>query len=463
MTKANIAAVILAAGKGTRMKSACPKVLHPIAGQPMVRHLLSTVERLNPARIAVVIGPDMNDVAAAVAPHPAITQHEQLGTAHAALAAIDTLRGFAGDVLVLYADSPLITQESLERLLAVRRAPPYPAVVVLGFRPADPAEYGRLVIKADGALERIVEFRDANAGERAITLCNSGVMSFDGARIASLLGRIGNSNAKKEYYLTDAVGLARAEGLACAYVEAPTEELLGINSRAELAAAEATVQRKLRAHAMANGASMTAPETVWLSHDTRLGQDVSIGPNVVFGPGVVVADHVEIRAFCHIEGAHIESGAVIGPFARLRPGAAIGENAHIGNFVEVKNAKIGEGAKANHLTYLGDARVGAGANVGAGTITCNYDGFSKYETDIGAGAFIGSNAALVAPVKIGRGAIVGAGSVITRDVAPDALALERARQGEVPNWAANFRAQKEAESAGKESAKKKTKRDSRSR
>jgi len=457
MTKANIAAVILAAGKGTRMKSNRPKVLHRIAGQPMVRHLLATVERLSPARIAVVIGPDMDDVASAVAPHPAVIQHEQLGTGHAALAALDTLRGFTGNVLVLFADSPLITQESLERLLAARRAPPHPAVVELGFRPADPAEYGRLVTKADGSLERIVEFRDANAEERAIALCNSGVMAFDGARIAGLLGRIGNSNAKGEFYLTDAIALARAEGLACAYVEASAEELLGINSRAELAVAEAVVQRKLRARAMENGASMTAPETVWLSHDTQLGRDVSIGPNVVFGPGVVVADGVEIRAFCHIEGARIASGAVIGPFARLRPGAEIGGDAHIGNFVEVKNAKIGEGAKANHLTYLGDARVGAGANVGAGTITCNYDGFSKYETDIGAGAFIGSNSALVAPVKIGHGAIVGAGSVITRDVAPDALALERARQGEVPNWAAEFRAQKKAESAGKGSAKEKSK------
>ena len=453
MTKAHLAAVILAAGKSTRMKSDLPKVLHPLAGRPMVRHLLATVERLAPARAVVVVGPDADGLAEAVAPYPTVVQREQLGTGHAVLAARRALDGFAGDVLVLYGDTPLITLETLERLLVARRKAPQAAVAVLGFRPADPGEYGRLVAGPAESLEAIVEFRDASPELRAISLCNSGVMAIEGGRLLSLLERLDNKNAKREYYLTDIVALARKDGAPCVYVEAPAEELLGVNSRAELAAAEAVVQRALRARAMAGGATLADPDTVWLNHDTRLGRDVTIGPNVVFGPGVEVADRVEIRAFCHIEGARIAEGAVIGPFARLRPGAEIGKDAHIGNFVEVKNARIEEGAKANHLAYLGDARVGAGANIGAGTITCNYDGFMKYHTDIGAGAFIGSNAALVAPVKIGDGAIVGAGSVITRDVAKDALALERARQGELAGWAAAFRAKKGAEKAAQSTAK----------
>ena len=453
MAKTDVAAVILAAGKSTRMKTGLPKVLHPLAGRPLIRHLLETVARLAPAHAVVVIGPEMDGLAEAVAPYPTVIQREQLGTGHAVLAARGALAGFDGDVLVLYGDTPLITLETLERLLTARRKAPQSAVAVLGFRPADPGEYGRLVAAPGGALEAIVEFRDASPELRAISLCNSGVMAIEGRRLLPLLERLDNKNAKGEYYLTDVVALARRDGAPCAYVEAPTEELLGVNSRAELAAAEAAVQRDLRVRAMAEGATLIDPDTVWFSHDTRLGRDVTIGPNVFFGPGVEVADGVEIRGFCHIEGARVAAGAVIGPFARLRPGADIGKDAHIGNFVEVKNAKIEEGAKANHLTYLGDARVGAGANIGAGTITCNYDGFMKYHTDIGAGAFIGSNAALVAPVKIGDGAIVGAGSVITRDVAKDALALERARQGELAGWAAEFRARKSAEKAATSTAK----------
>lgn len=453
MTKANLAAVVLAAGKGTRMKSDLPKVLHPLAGRPMIRHLLETVEGLKPRRVVVVIGPGVENVAKTVAPHLTVIQNVQRGTGHAVLTARRALEDFAGDVLVLYGDTPLITLETLERMLELRHKKPQPSVVVLGFRPTDPGEYGRLITSGVGELEAIVEYKDATSTQRAIPLCNSGVMAIDGKPLLPLLQQIGNRNAKGEYYLTDIVALARRQGLACAYVEAPADELFGVNSRAELAAAEAAVQRALRARAMANGATLLAPETVWLSYDTKLGRDVVIGPNVLFGPGVEIKDRVEIRGFCHIEGARIAEGSIIGPFARLRPGADIGKNAHIGNFVEVKNATIEEGAKANHLTYLGDAWVGAGANIGAGTITCNYDGFLKYHTDIGKGAFIGSNTALVAPVKVGDGAIIGAGSVITHDVSSDALALERTRQGEVPGWAIEFRARKRAETAAKAAGK----------
>jgi bifunctional UDP-N-acetylglucosamine pyrophosphorylase / glucosamine-1-phosphate N-acetyltransferase len=452
MTKSNLAAVVLAAGKGTRMKSAKPKVLHPLAGRPMIAHLLATVERLAPARTMVVVGPQMEDVAAAVEPWPTILQREQRGTGHALLMARQMLVGFTGAVLVLYGDTPLVSVGTLGRMLERLRSAAGPAVVVLGFRPTEAAQYGRLVTSADGALEAIVEAADASPAERAIPLCNSGVMAIDGGRLLPLLERLRTDNAKGEYYLTDIVALARSDGAACAYVEAPAEELLGVNSRADLALAEAAVQRSLRARAMAEGATLTSPETVWLCHDTMLGRDVTLGPNVIFGPGVVVADGVQIRGFCHIEGAHIGPGAIVGPFARLRPGAHIGPDVHIGNFVEVKNTTLEEGAKANHLTYLGDAHVGRGANVGAGTITCNYDGFDKHRTEIGAGAFIGSNTALVAPVKVGEGAYVGAGSVITRDVSPNALALERARQGEIPDWATAFRAQKREEKARKTDA-----------
>ena len=417
------------------MKSARAKALHPLAGRPMIAHVLASVARLKPDRVVAVIGRGMDDVARAVRGAAVVVQHPRLGTAHAVRAAKKALSGFAGAVLVLYGDTPLVRPATLRKMLAALASPSRPAVVALGFRPADPAAYGRLVAGSGGGLERIIEARDASASERAIPLCNAGAMAFDGAALFGLLARIKNANAKREYYLTDAVAVARGLGRACAVVEAEECEALGVNSRADLARAERAVQQELRARAMAEGATLRDPETVWFSFDTRLGRDVSVGPNVVFGPGVSVGDEVEIRGFCHIEGATIERRAIVGPFARLRPGARIGKDAHVGNFVEIKNAVLDRGAKANHLAYVGDARVGAKANVGAGTITCNYDGFAKHFTSIGAGAFIGSNAALVAPVTIGAGAVVGAGSVIARNVAPGALALARPEQKEVKGWA----------------------------
>lgn len=447
MTKGKTAAIILAAGLGTRMKSRLPKVMHPLAGQPMIRHLLDDLEPLGLERAVVVIGEEMDSVAAAVAPHPTVIQKERLGTAHAVLAARAAMEGFAGDVLILYGDTPLITTATLERMLAARRAAPRPGVVVLGFRPLDPGAYGRLVTRRDGRLEAIVEVKDATRAQLAIGLCNSGVMCVDGARLFGWLEQVGNDNAKKEYYLTDIVALAHADGIGCAVVEGDEAELLGVNSRAELAVAEAIAQAELRARAMAEGATLIAPETVHFSHDTRLGRDVTVEPFVVFGPGVTVGDNVEIRAFSHLEGAVVAEGARVGPYARLRPGADIGPDAHVGNFVEIKKSTVEAKAKVNHLTYIGDARVGAGANVGAGTITCNYDGFLKSITDIGKGAFIGSNTALVAPVKVGDGAIVGAGSVISKDVAPDSLAVTRAQQTELAGWAKRFRDRRAAEKA----------------
>ncbi len=452
MTTRKTAAIILAAGQGTRMKSRLPKSLHPIAGRPMVGHIVATLEALGMEQIVVVVGPDGAAVTEAVAPLPTAIQPSPRGTADAVKAARDALEGFTGDVLVLYGDTPLIPAETLARVLDRRHAPPGPAVVVLGFEPEDPGAYGRLVTGPDGALLSIVEAREASPDQLRIGLCNSGVMAIDGWVLFDLLDEVGDDNAKGELYLTDIVAIARSRGLDCAYVDAPADELLGVNSRAELAAAERVVQRRLRAAAMAEGATLVDPETVWLSHDTRLGRDVRIEPNVVFGPGVEIGDEVEIRAFSHIVGARIAAGAVIGPFARLRPGAEIGPGAHIGNYVEVKAARVEAGAKANHLSYIGDAVIGAGANIGAGTITCNYDGFTKSVTEVGAGAFIGSNTALVAPVKVGAGAIVGAGSTITRDVAADALAVERAKQEEHPGWATRFRARKAAR-AGKRAKK----------
>ncbi|MTJ80796.1 MAG: bifunctional UDP-N-acetylglucosamine diphosphorylase/glucosamine-1-phosphate N-acetyltransferase GlmU [Telmatospirillum sp.] len=448
MAQDQIAVVVLAAGMGTRMKSALPKVMHPIAGQPMVRHLLDTVADLAPGKVVAVVGPGMDAVAAAVSPHPAVIQADRLGTGHAVGQARGALQGFEGTVLVLYGDTPLITAQTLRSMLDCRRAAPHPAVVVLGFRPADTGQYGRLVVNADG-LQEIVEHKDASEAQRAITLCNSGVMAVDGARLFGWIDRLTNANAKGEYYLTDLVALARADGLPCGYVEGSEEELLGVNSRVDLAAAEAVAQARLRRAAMEGGATLTDPASVFLCHDTRLGRDVVIGPQVVFGPGVTVGDNVEIRAFSHLEGATVADGAIIGPFARLRPGAEIGSGAHVGNFVEIKKAVVETGAKVNHLTYIGDARIGAKANIGAGTITCNYDGFGKYRTDIGAGAFIGSNSSLVAPVTVGDGAIVGAGSVVTRDVAAGALAVERSKQTERAGWADRFRETRVKETAGR--------------
>lgn len=413
----------------------------------MLRHILETLETLSPERIIVVVGEDMPGVREVAAPHPIVVQKERLGTAHAVMAAREALKGLEGDVLVAYADTPLIGAETFREVLAARRAAPYPSVVVLGFRPADPGAYGRLVTNAEGGLEAIVEAKDATPEQHAIGLCNSGMMAVDAARLPGLLARVGNDNAKREYYLTDLVQIARSDGLACAVVEGGASELIGVNSRADLAAAEWVVQDRLRARAMEDGATLIDPKTVFFSWDTRLGRDVVVAPFVTFGPGVTVGDGVEIRSFCHLEGASVAPGAQIGPYARLRPGAAIAAEAHIGNFVEIKNASVEAGAKVNHLTYIGDARVGAKANVGAGTITCNYDGFTKSLTDIGAGAFIGSNTALVAPVRIGEGAIIGAGSVIAKDVAADALALTRAAQTQRPGWAKTFRDKKQAAKA----------------
>ncbi|WP_374449513.1 bifunctional UDP-N-acetylglucosamine diphosphorylase/glucosamine-1-phosphate N-acetyltransferase GlmU [Stella sp.] len=438
-------AVVLAAGEGTRMKSSLPKVMHPVAGRPMVGHVLDAVAGAGIGRVAVVIGPGMERLARWVAPHPTAVQSERRGTAHAVLAARAEIAAGADDLLVVFGDTPLVSPGTIAGLLAERRRGA--AVAVLGFRPADPSPYGRFVLDAAGGLERIVEARDATEAERRIGLCNAGLMAIDGARALDLLDRVGCDNAKGEYYLTDLVAVARGLGLPCRFAEAPEAELMGVNTRLDLARAEAAMQERLRRRAMAEGATLIAPETVFLAADTRLGRDVTVHPHVVFGPGVTVADGAEIRSFSHLEQATVGAGALVGPFARLRPGAELGEGAHVGNFVEIKAATLGAGAKANHLAYIGDASVGAGANIGAGTITCNYDGFAKYRTDIGAGAFIGSNTALVAPVTVGAGAIVGAGSVVTEPVPDDAIAIARARQttrtGQAPAYRALRRARRE--------------------
>ncbi len=428
-------AILLAAGLGTRMKSALPKALHPLAGRPMLTHLLGSCAGVFD-RAVVVVGPEMEGVALAAAPHPVAVQHERLGTGHAALQAAPWFG--AGDVAVLYADNPLIRPETLRRLLAARAEA---GLVLLAMRPADPARYGRVVTSEDG-VERIVEWADASEAERAVGLCNAGVICAAASDLQRWLRALRNDNSKGEYYLTDVVTAARAEGVRVAAVEAPEAELRGVNSRAELAAAEATVQAWLRQAAMAGGATLTAPETVFLSADTALAPDVTVGPNVVFGPGVSVASGAEIRAFCHLEGCSVGPGAIVGPFARLRPGTVVGAGAHVGNFVELKAAVLGEGAKANHLSYIGDAWVGARSNIGAGTITVNYDGFGKHRTTIGAHAFIGSNTSLIAPVSVGDGAMVVAGSTVTEDVPADAMAFGRARQTNKPGRAADFRAAK---------------------
>ena len=428
------AVVILAAGKGARMRSDLAKVLHPIGGAPMLHHAMRSALSLAPARLAVVVAPGADAVADAVrslAPDAAICeQAEPLGTGHAVRMAEAALAGFEGDVFVLFADTPFISAETLAAMVASRAAGA--DLVALGFDAAEPGGYGRMVTGPGDALERIVEARDASAQELAIRTCNSGVVAADAKTLFALLAGVGNDNATKntsgEYYLTEVIGLARAEGLSARVVRCDEAETLGINDRVQLAAAEAAFQARARRAAMLGGATMTAPETVFLAWDTQLGRDVTIGPNVVFGPGVEVADGAEIRAFSHLEQCRVGPGAVIGPFTRLRPGSEIGPRARIGNFVEIKNATFGEGAKASHLAYVGDATVGAKANLGAGTITCNYDGFAKHRTEIGAGAFIGVNTALVAPVSIGDNAFVGTGTVVTRDVPEDALALSRTPQ-----------------------------------
>ena len=435
----DLAIVVLAAGKGTRMKSDLHKVLHPIAGRPMLEHLLASAAELAPQRQVVIAGHGRDQLEAQLGTRAAIAvQEPQLGTGHAVQQAEAALAGFSGDVLILYGDVPFVSAATMRSMIERLHGDDNPAVVVLGFEPADTLQYGR-VIAQDGRIVKMVEHKDANDAERACRLCNSGLMAARSDELFGLLARVGNDNAAGEYYLVDVVNVANADGRLCAVVVTPdAHEVEGINSRAELAEAEQRWQQRRRRAAMDDGATLIAPETVWFAWDTVLGRDVLVEPNVFFGPGVTVADKVNIRANCHIEGTRIASGCEVGPFARLRPGAVLEEKAKIGNFVEMKKAVMGKGAKANHLSYIGDAEVGAGANIGAGTITCNYDGYFKYKTVIGEGAFIGSNSSLIAPVRIGADAIVGAGSAVTRDVDAGELRIVRGEQLVKPGWADRF-------------------------
>ena len=440
MTKRNCLSIVLAAGLGTRMRSDLPKVMHPIGNLPLIGHVLNALKDASSDWVAVVVGPGMEDLEKLVTslmPEASChVQAERLGTAHAALAARSALNKVADDVLVLFGDTPLITPMSVE---TVRCALAEGAdVAVLGFEAANPFGYGRLLIK-EGVLQAIREEKDATDEERKVSFCNSGIMGFRGTIFLDLLEAIGNDNAKGEYYLTDAVEIANEKCLQVVAVAADEEDVQGINTRAQLADCEAVFQKRMRG-AMEAGVTLQAPETVFFSHDTILEPDVTVEPNVVFGPGVTVASGARIRAFSHLEGASVGAGSIVGPYARLRPGAELSENVHIGNFVEVKNATIGSGAKANHLAYIGDASVGAGSNIGAGTITCNYDGFGKHRTDIGAGSFIGSNSTLVAPVTLGDGVYVGAGSVVTENAESDSLVIGRGRQVVKPGRAAEIRA-----------------------
>lgn len=437
--------IVLAAGEGTRMRSRWPKALHALAGRSLLGHVIATIRQAGPGAMAVVVGPDHAAVVAEARRHApdaeVFVQDERRGTAHAVLAARTAIARGADDVVVVFGDTPFIRPHTLERLRGALAAGA--AVAVLGFRPRDPTGYGRLLTDGSGLIA-IREDRDASAEERAIGLCNGGLMALDGRHVLDIVERIHDRNVKNEFYLTDSAAIARAMGFAAVALEVEEDEVRGINTKVQLAEAEAVLQRRLRAAHMEAGVTLVAPETVFFAADTQLGRDVLIEPNVVFGPGVVVEDDAVIHAFSHLEGAHVGKGASIGPFARLRPGTRIGAKARVGNFVEVKAATIEAGAKANHLAYIGDARVGEGANVGAGTITCNYDGSAKHHTDIGKGAFIGSNSALVAPVSIGDGAYVGSGSVITRDVPADALVLGRAQQVIKEGWAARLRRRRPA-------------------
>jgi bifunctional UDP-N-acetylglucosamine pyrophosphorylase/glucosamine-1-phosphate N-acetyltransferase len=437
-----IAAIILAAGQGTRMKSALPKVLHKVAGLAMLGHVIQALRGAGVARIVVVTAPAGEAVRAYAVSEGCETaiQERQLGTGHAAAAAGDALAGFEGRLVIVNGDMPMITPQVVTGVLDAQRRT---GLALLACDFSSPTQYGRILMTPDGFLNRIVEYKDATESERAISLCNGGCYAAEAGKFFLWASRLKNDNAQGEYYLTDVPQVAKGAGVKCALAFAEEEDVMGVNSRAELAQAESAMQKRLRARLLAAGVGMTAPETVFLSHDTEIGADATIEPFVVFGPGVTVEGGAAIRAHSHLEGAKVAAGAVIGPFARLRPGAVVGRDAHVGNFVELKNATLGAGAKANHLTYLGDAVVGPKANIGAGTITCNYDGFGKYKTEIGAGAFIGSDTALVAPVRIGDGAITAAGSVITGDVEADALAIARGRQVQKPGWAASFRASKE--------------------
>jgi bifunctional UDP-N-acetylglucosamine pyrophosphorylase/glucosamine-1-phosphate N-acetyltransferase len=437
------AAIILAAGQGTRMKSALPKVLHKVAGLPLLGHVAKALKAAGVDRIVVVTsaaGEDVRAYAKSLGAASAI-QQQQLGTGHAAACAREALKDFSGTLLILNGDMPLVTPETIAECL---KAQARTGLALLAFEAADPASYGRVLLKPDGFLNKIVEFKDASPSERAVALCNAGCYAAAAQNFFRWAGALKNENAQKEYYLTDVPVLARADGVECAIAVTDEVSVTGVNSRAELAEAENKFQQRMRTRLLKDGVTMTAPETVFFAHDTAVENDVEIEPFVVFGPGVTVKSGARLRSHSHLEGAEVARGAIVGPFARLRPGTQIGEDAHIGNFVEVKNAQIGKGAKANHLTYLGDAKVGAGANIGAGTITCNYDGFTKSITEIGAGAFIGSDTALVAPVKVGDGAITGAGSVITKDVAPDALAVARGKQVEIAGWSKAFRERQRA-------------------
>lgn len=440
-----IALITLAAGQGTRMNSDLPKVLHQVGRAPLVAHALAAGRALEPETVIVVAGHGAEKVKKAVAkidPEAQIVlQEEQLGTGHAVAQALPALDGFDGRVIVLYGDTPFIRPETLERLAASEAA-----VTVLGFEAADPGRYGRLVAQSD-TLDRIVEFKDATDEERAITLCNSGVIACDAVLLTELVAGLSNENASGEYYLTDIVEAARKKGLSAKVVTCDEAETLGINTRAELARAEALFQERMRAEAMENGVTMVEPASVWFALDTYISRDVVLGPNVVFGPDVTIESGAVIEAFCHLEGCHISRGATVGPFARLRPGAELAEDVHIGNFVEVKNAILAEGVKVGHLTYLGDADIGEHTNIGAGTVTCNYDGVMKHRTTIGANAFIGSDTMLVAPVTVGDGALTGSGSVISKDVPAEAIAIERSEQVNRPGLATKLFAKLRAEKA----------------
>jgi bifunctional UDP-N-acetylglucosamine pyrophosphorylase/glucosamine-1-phosphate N-acetyltransferase len=440
MTGRTSLTIVLAAGEGTRMRSSKPKVLHPVAGQSLLSHVLSAAPKGNNTSLAVVIGPDHHAVAEEAKRYRSdvetFVQQKRMGTAHAVMAARETIARGADDLIVAFGDTPLISGATFERLRAALKRGA--ALAVLGFRAADPTGYGRLLVE-DGHLIAIREQADASPGEREVTLCNAGVMAFDGHKALAIIEKIGNANSKGEYYLTDAVGIVRDLGLEAVVIETSEDEVRGINTKAQLAEAEQVMQGRLRKAALDAGVTLIAPETIYLAADTSFGKDVTIEPFVVIGPGVSIADGAVVHSFSHIVETSIGKKASVGPYARLRPGTSLGEGVRIGNFVETKAATIEAGAKVNHLSYVGDAQVGANANIGAGTITCNYDGISKHKTEIGAGAFIGTNSSLVAPVKIGKGAYVGSGSVITRDVPDDALAVERSQQTNREGGAKRYR------------------------
>jgi bifunctional UDP-N-acetylglucosamine pyrophosphorylase/glucosamine-1-phosphate N-acetyltransferase len=438
---ADFAVVILAAGQGTRMRSDTHKVLHPIASRPLLLHLLDTVDGIGAKRRVVVVGKGREQVEKALDGRDVTVAHqaEQKGTGHAVLQAKEALAGYDGAVLVLYADTPFVEAATLKRMLDRLDGGGGPGVVVLGSCPEDPAAYGRIILGDGDRIAKMVEYRDATEAERAVRLCNSGMMAVRSADLFRWLGKVTNDNAAGEYYLPDIVNIAASEGREAVVIEGDAYETAGVNSRAELAHLELEWQRRRREEALQEGATLIDPESVWFAYDTKLGRDVTVEPHVVFGPGVQIADGATIKAFSHIEGASIGAKAAIGPFARIRPGTSLADHTKVGNFVELKKAVVGPGAKVNHLSYVGDAQIGEHANIGAGTITCNYDGFGKYQTVIGTGAFIGSNTSLVAPVTIGNGAVVGAGSVITSDVDADSLAIERNEQKGIAGWARKFR------------------------